>query len=107
MITVAREKRIFEIDSEIKKFSKDKNLEQKLNSISKVSNKLKEELSEKISNQAKLEQNKVFKISRIKDIKQEIIGWEKRIKDSNNQFVELKAKENEIKKKNLWNYHYR
>ena len=91
------EKRIFEIDSEIKKFSKDKNLEQKLNSISKVSNKLREELSDKISNQAKLEQNKVFKISRIKDIKQEIIGWEKRIKDSNNQFVELKAKENEIK----------
>ena len=91
------EKRIFEIDSEIKKFSKDKNLEQKLNSISKVSNKLREELSDKICNQAKLEQNKVFKISRIKDIKQEIIGWEKRIKDSNNQFVELKAKENEIK----------
>ena len=91
------EKRIFEIDSEIKKFSKNKNLEQKLNSISKVSNKLREELSDKISNQAKLEQNKVFKISRIKDIKQEIIGWEKRIKDSNNQFVELKAKENEIK----------
>ena len=90
------EKRIFEIDSEIKNFSKDKNLEQKLNSISKVSNKLREELSDKISNQAKLEQNKVFKISRIKDIKQEIIGWEKRIKDSNNQFVELKAKENEI-----------
>ena len=84
------EVQIKDINKNISKFEEDSKLNSNLKKINDIYNDLRSNLSKLISEQAKLEQNKIFCSNRIKDIKIEKEEWEKRTKDSLNQIEELK-----------------
>ena len=98
------EVQIKDINKNISKFEEDSKLNSDLKKINDIYNDLRSNLSKLISEQAKLEQNKIFCSNRIKDIKIEKEEWEKRTKDSFNQIEELKIKENNLESeiKNLF-----
>ena len=97
------ETRINEIDKILHNNNEISSLNTKLESINTICSDLKAKLSNIITEQAKLEQNKIFCVNRISDIKKEKSDWEKRTKDSISQIKELQIKEDELKKeiKNL------
>ena len=100
------------IQNEIKKFTsnisqidiilknKDKSIDanKRLEKINKLVEEIRLRLSNSISLQAKLEQNKVFCSNRIIDIKKETEEWNKRSHESLNQIKELQKKQSELKK---------